>query len=56
MQDYPLHLFEPVFKQFYANITGNINLKPPQDEYYFIKEINVSGNRPLILYCLYGVK
>ncbi|MBN2893499.1 MAG: hypothetical protein JXL97_16625 [Bacteroidales bacterium] len=55
MEDYPLHLFTPTYKQFYANATGNIDLQPPQDEYYFIKEINVSGNVPLIGICYMGL-
>ena len=55
MEDYPLHLFEPIFKQFYTNATGNIDLRPPQDEYYFVKEINLSGSRPLICIAYMGL-
>ena len=55
MEDYPLHLFTPIYQQFYANANGNIDLQPPQDEYYFVKEFNVSASVPIIAICYMGL-
>ena len=56
MEDYPLYLFTPVYKQFTTTSNGNIDLSPPQDEYYFIKEFNASGSQKLLAIAYMGLK